>query len=429
MRPFVFGLVLTLGWLTASAAESTSTYSFVNGKWFDGNGFVARTVYVADGRFAFEAPGKVDETIDLAGKYVVPPFGESHTHTLAENPARNAEFLEQGIFYATIQVWTVSGAARHRAKFGGPESVDTRIAAGGLTASDGHPMQIGLRFLAADAIDGEWMHVVDNRKDIASKWDAVLASGTDFVKVFLINSDHYAELKADDSVTMRHRGLDPALLPEIVRRAHDAALNVSCHVRTAIDFRTAVAAGVDELAHMPGFAIGPESDDELDDARLLAELDDPARFMISAADARQAAKSGVVVDTTVGYRSREYSDDVPDERRKLMQKMDDVRAAVHRHNLRVLHEAGVPLAIGSDKGEGTSRDEALYIHELGVFDNLTLLRLWTVTTPQSIFPERKIGRLDEGYEASFLALEDDPLKDFTAVTRIAYRFKQGVPLD
>ncbi len=324
MRLPTFGLTLVLGWLAVSGADA-STYAFVNGKWFDGNGFTARTVYVTDGRFAFEEPGNIDETIDLAGKYVVPPFGESHTHTLAENPARNAEFLEQGIFYAKIQAWTVSGAARHRAKFSGPESVDSRIAAGGITASDGHPMQIGMRFLAPDAIDGEWMHIVETREDIANKWDAVLASDTDFVKTFLINSDRYAELKADDTVTMRHRGLDPALLPEIVRRAHAAGLKVSCHVRTAIDFRTAVAAGVDELAHLPGFAIGPGSDEEMGDARLLAELDDPARFMVTAADARKAAKGGVVVDTTVGYRSRARSDDVSEERRKLLQKLDEAR--------------------------------------------------------------------------------------------------------
>jgi imidazolonepropionase-like amidohydrolase len=429
MRLFALGLVLMLGSLTVDGAEGTSTYAFVNGKWFDGSVFKERSVYASDGRFTFEVPEVIDQTIDLEGKYVVPPFGESHTHTLAESPARNAEFLEHGIFYATIQAWTVSGAARHRAQFSGPRSVDSRIAAAGITASDGHPMQIGMRFLEPDAIDGEWMHIVDSGEDLRNKWDAVLASNTDFVKTFLINSDRHAELKADESVTMRYRGLAPVLLPEIVRRSHAASLKVSCHVRTAIDFRTAVAAGVDELAHMPGFAIGPESDDDLDNARLLAELDDPARFMLNADDARKAADSGVVVDTTLGYRSRALSGDLSDEHRERLKKMDAVRADVHRSNLRVLHEAGVRLSIGSDMGEGTSRNEALYIHELGVFDNLTLLRLWAVTTPQSIFPERKIGQLDEGFEASFLALEANPLRDFIAVTRIAYRFKQGVPLD
>ena len=40
-------------------------------------------------------------------------------------------------------------------------------------------------------------------------------------------------------------------------------------------------------------------------------------------------------------------------------------------------------------------------------------------------PDRKIGRLEEGYEASFLVLEDDPLVDFDQVRSIRLRVKQG----
>ena len=59
----------------------------------------------------------------------------------------------------------------------------------------------------------------------------------------------------------------------------------------------------------------------------------------------------------------------------------------------------------------------------------TLLRLWTTTTPQAVFPDRRIGRLDAGYEASFLVLEDNPLEDFGAVRTIRERVKQGHRLE
>lgn len=97
---------------------------------------------------------------------------------------------------------------------------------------------------------------------------------------------------------------------------------------------------------------------------------------------------------------------------------------IQTHNLRLLHRHGVRLAIGSDHGE-TSLAEARHLYELGVFDNLTLLKLWCEATPQSIFPDRQIGRLDEGYEASFLVLTENPLDRFEAVERIALRVKQG----
>lgn len=46
----------------------------------------------------------------------------------------------------------------------------------------------------------------------------------------------------------------------------------------------------------------------------------------------------------------------------------------------------------------------MYFHAYDFFDNRTLLQLLTETTPQAIFPKRKIGRLEKGYEASFLVL-------------------------
>jgi len=42
-----------------------------------------------------------------------------------------------------------------------------------------------------------------------------------------------------------------------------------------------------------------------------------------------------------------------------------------------------------------------------------------------IFPKRKIGHLQEGYEASFLVLDSNPLENFTNVKKIRLRLKQG----
>jgi imidazolonepropionase-like amidohydrolase len=63
-----------------------------------------------------------------------------------------------------------------------------------------------------------------------------------------------------------------------------------------------------------------------------------------------------------------------------------------------------------------------------LFTNLELLRMWSVTTPRAIFPARRIGELKDGYEASFLVLRGDPLRDFGATRAIALRVKQGVAI-
>nr|MDQ3805125.1 amidohydrolase [Acidobacteriota bacterium] len=98
---------------------------------------------------------------------------------------------------------------------------------------------------------------------------------------------------------------------------------------------------------------------------------------------------------------------------------------VHRHNLRLLRAAGVTLAVGTDDNNRTAVEEALNLDRLGVFDRLALLRLWVEDTPKTIFPARKIGKLRDGYEASFVALDGSPLEDFAAVRRVRVRFKQG----
>jgi imidazolonepropionase-like amidohydrolase len=46
-----------------------------------------------------------------------------------------------------------------------------------------------------------------------------------------------------------------------------------------------------------------------------------------------------------------------------------------------------------------------------------------------ILPERRIGRLETGYEASFLVLGGDPLTDFRQVRNIRLTFKQGFRLE
>lgn len=58
--------------------------------------------------------------------------------------------------------------------------------------------------------------------------------------------------------------------------------------------------------------------------------------------------------------------------------------------------------------------------------NADTLNALSVAAPGVIFPGRKIGRLEPGWEASFLVLDADPTKDITAIRGIRYRVKQGV---
>jgi imidazolonepropionase-like amidohydrolase len=198
-------------------------------------------------------------------------------------------------------------------------------------------------------------------------------------------------------------------------------LRVAAHVETAADFRLALSAGVDDIAHAPGW--------------FLESTDQDLRMLLTEEDARVAASAEVVVTTTTvamkpahGKQAQHHESHGTHSPGGHALSMDHAvwqRAeAVQIYNLRLLHRHGVKLAIGSDHAD-TSLAEALHLYELGLFDNLTLLKLWCEDTPRSIFPDRRIGRLQEGYEASFLVLRENPLERFEAVTQIDYRMKQG----
>lgn len=67
----------------------------------------------------------------------------------------------------------------------------------------------------------------------------------------------------------------------------------------------------------------------------------------------------------------------------------------------------------------------MYLKSLNVFDNAELPQMWSVTAAQTISPHRKIGQLREGYEASFIVLNGNPLENFESVKGVhQLRFKQ-----
>jgi hypothetical protein len=406
------GLSLTMpGAGQDTAQPGVPTYAFVNGQWFNGRTFEPRTTFSLNGLLTSTRPAHIDHTLDLSDAFIVPPFADAHNHNVGTgDEARDRQairrYLADGIFYVKIQGnLPLPAAARARLGLDTASGLDAVFAQGAsLTATDGHPIALFEQVLlpqgqfpghTAETLRDVRYFTIDGPEDLDRKWSRVLGDSPDFIKVILLYSEEY-EKRRTDRAYFGQKGLDPRLLPAIVMRAHSVGLRVSAHVATGADFRAAVAAGVDEIAHLPAVS------------------------EISAGDARLAAQRGIVVVTT-------YAVAVPSLIRIGAVREPDVRR-VEAANLKLLRGAGVRLAIGSDNPSDTSVQEAMYLAGLEAFDNLELLRLW-IDTARTIFPDRKIGALDEGYEASFLALEGNPLSAFENVRRIRLRVKQGVVLE
>jgi imidazolonepropionase-like amidohydrolase len=402
--------LLCLGACATEPRPVPGRTAYVNGFVFNGEHFQPGAIVVEGASIVSAAPETATERIDLAGGYVVPPFCEAHNHNLGspyENEASINAYLRQGIFYVGLlsNVPTITDQVRDTYNI--PTSVDVLFGNGGLTATGGHPIRLREFLLeqgnypgfTRETLADETYFVIDNEADLERRWPIIMGFEPDFIKIFLLFSEEF-DRRRDDEAFFGLKGLDPELVPRIVERAHADGLRVFAHVESGHDFHVALASGVDVIAHLPGNS-------------------QPTR--IDPADARLAAERGVPVMTTAMLIER------PNRRR------DPARYEAMRRdqiaNLRALRDAGVTLAAGSDEFTETSAAEIAHLRGLGVFTNAELLRMWSTDCSRTLFPQRRLGELAPGYEASFLVLGANPLDDFAATADIRMRVKQGVVLN
>jgi hypothetical protein len=419
----VFGLMLAVLFLapTVVPGQQSATIHFVNGLWFDGSKFVAKEMDVRDGVLREPVKGAAyTAVIDLHGGFVVPPYGDAHEHNfdgVRGTAAVDAKYMRDGIFYAQGMTDTTEGAievlAAHLVNT--ETTPDVTYAHGGLTGVNGHPKEVyealALGFyypataeqraqvVAQHGREGKAYWEIATAAELEAKWPRILASKPDLIKVYLSNSESFGQATAEKP--RLGEGIDPALVPLIVAKAHAAGLKVAAHINDAADFHVAVAAGVDEMGHLPGYGLTAASDAKLE--------------TLADADIALAAEKHVKAQATAGIATDEHTPaaDVA------------VRERVERDNLGRLKAAGVPILVGSDRYSQDSVHEADYLQALGVWSNVEMLRMWSMTTPQAIFPKRRIGCMQDGCEASFLVLAEDPTKDWKAAHGIVDRWKQG----
>ena len=428
---------------TSALPSSHKTYAYANGKWFDGETFQDTTFYFKAGHLTTFPPSVIDKVVDLQGGFVLPPFGEAHTHNV--EGSWNIDhtihtYLKHGIFYVKNPNNIGEFAEQIQAKLNTSHSIDVVFANGGLTSTEGHPVKLYEDILrlhryapfigrkARGWFKDRGYFTIDTQQDLDMTWPRILSGKPDFIKIYIGHAPT-SVTKQNSTVPRFRKGLNPDLIVPIVQRAHKNGLRVSAHVETAEDFREAVHSGVDEIAHTPGW--------------YLPSQEHAKSTILSKHDAQLALHHHVTVVTTAvaslfhppghhqshkpphSHSSNQQSQ--ADHPAEDVQQTQQLAQTILKDNLQLLHRHGVKLAIGSDHAE-TSLAEALHLHHLGVFDTLTLLKLWCETTAETIFPHRKIGKLKEGYEANFIVLAGNPIHDFQQVRHIQLRVKQGRPL-
>ena len=409
--------------------QQPKTYQFINGNWFDGTSFKRKVFYSANGVLSENRLPKTDETIDLKNGYVIPPFADAHTHNL--DGTYNLEktinaYLAEGTFYVQVLANYALGAKQARPFLNTPSSLDVIYANGGLTSTLGHPFlayepramgffdytkwEANMEKIKLSRIGENQVYwFLDSKADVDAKWEKFAAQKPDIVKILLLDADNYEKKRTSGKAG--DKGLSPEVAEYVVQKAHQAGLRVYAHVETTNDFRLGLKIGVDGFAHSPNYGWNGEIEDKPQDDLTLADLKLAAEQKVFITPTANIGR----IETTI------YADGKEDLQTERFNRV--VERQKRLFNL--MYKNGVKIIFGSDYYGKTLGVELWYLHENKIFDNRTLLKIATEDMPQAIFPNRKIGKLKSGYEASFITLEGNPLKNFDTVKKVRLRFKQG----
>lgn len=404
------------------------TYAFKNGRWLIDNRFKKINVFSVNGLISFIEPKKVDSIIDLNEKFVIPPFGDAHTHNLDGGynlKEMITKYLTEGVFYVQVLGNNGEGSNAVRPALEKFKKIDVTYANGLLTSTYGHgfypyePLAMGiyapfLQFKYADSIkksrivENKAYYFLDTKADVDLKWPLIMRYKPDHIKICLNDAKNYIEKrrleKADDN------GLSEEVAAYIVEKAHNQGLRVFAHIETADDARICARIGVDALTHLPGYYWDGTNETS-------------NKYCMTKGDIKLFKKAGLIVIPTINIDGTTKYDSTGSP----IYNQTNFLAAVEyeKRMLRLMFKSKIKIALGGDYFGNTVAPEIDSLIKYRFFPNKDLLKIYSTITPKSIFPNRKIGEFKEGYEASFLVLSENPLLNIQAIKNILLRVKQG----
>jgi len=415
-------------------AQAAAPILLDNLRYFDGSAIAGpASLLMADGILRVLPAGAAPEgarRVDLAGRHVIPAMIAAHSHI------GHTAGATSGRQYYTRE--NVEAQLRRYQAFGIGAAASL-----GLNAPLFHALRAesragrlpGALFLGAGpglgmpegAPPAGPMNLADDQvirpADPAAMRQGVngLADkGIDLVKVWIDG--------LGDTVPQ----MTPEMASAAVEAAHARGLKVAAHIHDLSQARLAVEAGVDILAH--GIR-DKEIDDgllalmrergtwyiptiQIDEAEYLY-ADDPAitedPFLRAALNPAMIARM-----QDPAWRAAQLGRAAP--------RRSDVR--INKLNLKRIHDAGIPVAFGTDSGGTPLRVQGFAEHrelELMVEAGLTPAQALGVATARSaqLLGLTDRGSLRDGLRADLVVLEADPVADIRNTRRIAGVYQAG----
>jgi len=417
-------LLLCVGNLSAQTVPDTMPTVIRAGRVFDsekGTMSGPQEILVVKGRIAEVAPKvtvpKGARVVDLSKYTVLPGLIDAHTHLLYLEDPKNGGALE-GVKAVTMEgtpLRSLHGAARAR----------TFLAAGITSVRDlgnsGRFGDVALRTAIRDgSVDGPRMivsgpglsppggqfpGVLPGYQAIVDEEYRIIRGPADAALAVQENVSQGAQvIKIYSNNTPNPGMLSPAELEAIVATAKLLGVRVAAHATNDAAVSRAVMAGVNSIEH--GYEV---SDSTL---RLMAQkgvylVPTDVDTLTAVAYARAAGMEGPLPQGLVAYMNS--------ERERLMRAV----------------KAGVPIAAGSDMyialgtPQGAAAKRVLFAYIQAGLTPVQVLQAATVNDARLLGFENELGVIKPKAFADIIAVNGNPLDDFSAIERVVWVMKNG----
>lgn len=346
----------------------------------------------------------VASVIDGTGLTLMPGLIDSHIHIQGGFSCRNEEesdafmreripqIFSEGVLPYGVTTIKDLDAPKHfiyklrdKLKSGEITGPELLIVGPNFTAPGGHPAStLGSNSLWAKS---EMAIEVSTPEQVSEGIRELKEAGVDFLKFTYQGGDYwYFDEKRNICK------IDKSLMQQIIREGKENGLNATAHVFYYDDVKELLESGIYGIEHgILDRDIGP---------------DDPIVALWK--------ESGAHFVPTVNAMTYEK---------------DPARLAHSLHNLKVLYDAGIPIAMGTDNmlesmtGEIEHKELAYYV-EAGLTPMQAIV-LATRNGAEHLGIEKRKGLVKEGMEADLILLEKDPAEDISNIQFIEKVFQKG----
>lgn len=427
-------LLLALVYANVNAQQSNLVL-IKNANLIDGTGSAAKQnidILIKNGKIIAIQSGLKDPDaiqIDYKGKTIIPSLISAHIHigTLKGNSATAENYTRENILrqlkrYQDYGVNTVltMGTDRPLIFNGFIDSTQAGLLPGARLYSAGYG------FNTPDASPASWMNLLIR----PTSADQVPGKIAELAKV----KPTVVKMWVDD-----HGGKAVKITPEIykaiITEAHKKGIPVASHLYNLEDARSLTESGLDIMAHSI-------RDKEID-ADLLKKMKEKGVAYIPTLSLDEFAyiyarkpewvdepffKAALEPGVYEMIVSQKYQDQVknsPDFARN----MNGFKVALI--NVKKIHDAGIPVALGTDSGAFPIRAQGFSEHlelELMVQAGLTPMQAITAATKNAakvLKIDKSYGTLEKGKMADFIVLSENPEKNIRNTRKIESVWKDG----